>query len=482
MAMSSKPMFELLTTEGKEAILNQAFHLLESNGVSIKSEKALRIFANHGCIVEGSTVKIPKPLVQKCIASAPSHVMIYDRAKTPAMDVGGQNIYYGPGPTCPKFFDIRTGERRDSRKEDAADVARLVDALPNMDFAMSLVMISDKTKELADIHEIDAMIRNTTKPLVGWAFSTDNLQVIIDMCTAVAGSLFNLQEYPFLIVYCEPTTPFVHSPAALEKLMLLAENRIPCIYTPGMIMGATAPVTIAGALSIGIADSLVGLVLSQLISEGTPFIAGAPGGPMDMKTMQHSYGAPEWILTQGASSELVHHLGLPAFSAAGCSDSKSIDGQSAAESMLQIFSAAATGGNLIHDVGFMDLGITGSALHMVICDEFIGAIKRFMQGITVDEDHLAENVIVDVGPGGNFLAEEHTFEFFREEIWSPTLLNRENYDAWQQGGSKPLEERARERMLHLMDTHTPKPLTEEVLKKLDALVADIEDKFITQLD
>ena len=475
-------MYELLGSKERQAIIQQTFHLLETNGVSIKLEAARTIFAEHGCTVNGENVKIPSSLVKECLSSAPSCIDIYDRTGKLAMKLGGRNIYYGPGPTCPNFFDIYTGERRPSRKEDASNVAKLVDALDNMDFAMSLVMISDHTKELADIHEIDAMIRNTSKPIVGWAFTAQNLQIILDMGAAVAGGMKQLQEKPFLIMYCEPTTPFIHSPAALKKLILLAKNRIPCVYTPGMIMGATAPVTIAGALSVGLTDCLTGLVLSQLINKGTPFIAGAPGGPMDMKTMQHSYGAPEWILTQGASSELVRDLGLPSFSAAGCSDSKVLDGQSAAESMLQIFIAGATGGNLIHDVGFMDLGITGSALHMVICDELIGATKRFLHGIDVDQEHLAEDVIVDVGPGGNYLAEEHTFEFFRDEIWSPKLFNRENYAGWQKNGSKTLEERARDYMLHLLGTHTPEPLSDEAAAKLDAILKNTEEHFETQLN
>lgn len=462
--------FEVLTKKERQTILEQAFRLLEANGVSIFSEEAKKYYTDNGCTVDGDTVKIPTDLVKKCISSAPSMIEMYDREGNPSMHVGGRNTYVGPGPTCPNFFDVYTGERRPAKKNDAAITARLADGLEHMDFVMSLVMISDMQKDLADIHEVDAMIRNTTKPIITWAFNAKNLQGIIDLCATVAGSLEKLQEKPFLAVYCEPTTPFIHTKEALDKLILLAKNKIPCIYTPGMIMGATAPVTIAGAMSVGAADSLAGLVLSQLVQEGAPFIGGAPGGPMDMQTMQHSYGAPEWILLHAGSTEIFHELDIPVFSAAGCSDSKTVDAQSASEAMLQIYSALATGGNIIHDIGFMELGITGSALHMVMCNELVGEAKRFLKGIEVDEEHLAEEVIREVGPGGNYLAEEHTMEFFRDEVWFARLANRENYETWTENGSKDMTQRAQDQMLHLLKTHVPKPLSDEITAALDRMM------------
>ncbi len=462
--------FEVLTKKERQTILEQAFRLLETNGVSIFSEEAKKYYTDNGCTVDGDTVKIPTDLVKKCISSAPSMIEMYDREGNPSMHVGGRNTYVGPGPTCPNFFDVYTGERRPAKKNDAAITARLADGLEHMDFVMSLVMISDMQKDLADIHEVDAMIRNTTKPIITWAFNAKNLQGIVDLCATVAGSPEKLQEKPFLAVYCEPTTPFIHTKEALDKLILLAKNKIPCIYTPGMIMGATAPVTIAGAMSVGAADSLAGLVLSQLVQEGAPFIGGAPGGPMDMQTMQHSYGAPEWILLHAGSTEIFHELDIPVFSAAGCSDSKTVDAQSASEAMLQIYSALATGGNIIHDIGFMELGITGSALHMVMCNELVGEAKRFLKGIEVDEEHLAEEVIREVGPGGNYLAEEHTMEFFRDEVWFARLANRENYETWTENGSKDMTQRAQDQMLHLLKTHVPKPLSDEITAALDRMM------------
>lgn len=479
--MTTSPIFEIISKENRIRILNQAYRLLENNGIKIYSEKALKIFSENGCIVEGNNVKIPEKIVLKAIESAPSMIEMYDRNGNHAMSVGGRNAYFGPGPTCPNYYDARTGERRPARKEDAATTALLADALENIDFVMSLVMIGDQIKELADIHEVDAMVRNTVKPLLTWAFNSDNLQVIIDMCAAVAGGLENLQKKPFLAVYCEPTTPFVHTKDALEKVIMLAENKIPCIYTPGMILGGTAPVTVAGALTVGLVDSLTGLVLSQLVCEGAPFIGGAAGGPMDMRTMQHSYGAPEWVLCHNASTEMFHEINIPVFNAAGCSDTQVVDAQSAFEASIQIFAAMATGGNITHDIGFMDLGISGSPLQMVMCNEFIGYMRRLMQGVLVDEEHLAEETIMNVGAGGNFLTEDHTLDFYEEELWVPEIIKRENFESWKEDGAKTLTERAQELLIDILDTYTPEPLPHDIAAKLDELVANKEKNFSTKL-
>ncbi|HMM07371.1 MAG TPA: trimethylamine methyltransferase family protein [Clostridiales bacterium] len=464
---------KMIQKENITDTLAAAYRVMTEIGMDIHNETALTLLKDAGCQVEGVRVRIPKEIVDDAIAAAPSVIEIYDRNGEAAMSLGGRNCYFGPGPTCPNFFDPRTGERRPAVKQDAADTAKVVDALPHIDYAMSLCVINDRIKTLADVDEIHAMVQNTTKPLVSWSFNKENLQDMIDLCAAAKGSLKELQQKPFLIVYSEPTTPLVHTKEALDKLMLLAKNRIPCIYTPGMIMGGTAPATIPGALAIGIADTLTGLVIGQLIEKGAPMICGAAGGPMDMKTMQHSYGAPEWMLLHGASAEIFHSLQLPVFHAAGVTDAKVIDAQAAIEGTMQILCALGSGGNLIHDVGFADLGMTGSLAQLTICDEIIAMAKRLYQGITFDEEAFAFDVIKKVGPGGNFLMEEHTANHFRE-TWNPDLIDRYGYATWEAKGSKNMTERANEKVRAILDSHQPAPLTEEIKNAIDVILARAE--------
>lgn len=305
--MISQLDFRLLTEAKMDQIIDGGYQLMEQIGMDIHFAEARDLLGAAGCTVNGIRVKIPRELTKKALALTPSGIQIYDRNGKEAMLLEGHNSYFGGGPTCPYFFDAETGERRLAKKSDAAASAKVTDALPNIDYAMSLCMIGDKTKVLADLHEIDAMLRNTTKPIAGWAFNKQNMEDIFHICEAVAGGKEQLRQKPFLIVYSEPTTPLVHSQEALEKLLIAAEYGVPCIYTPGMIFGGTAPATIAGALAVGLADTFTGLVLSQLAFPGAPFLGGTSGTPMDMKTMQTPYGAPETSLILGASNEIMRY-------------------------------------------------------------------------------------------------------------------------------------------------------------------------------
>lgn len=468
--------FKVLSDGQCEKIFNAALEILERTGVNVHSEEALSLLKVANCDVDGFRVRIPSYLIKKALNTAPSRVVLCDRNGNRKLFLEGNNSYFGPGPTCPNFIDPKTGERRIAIKQDAVDTAIVSDALPNIDFVMSLCMISDRTPELADVHEFHAMLLNTTKPIVGWTFKVTSLIDIVDMCCEVAGSLEELQRNPFLAMYSEPTTPLTHTKDALDKLLFLSGKNLPVIYTPGMILGGTAPVTIAGALAVGVADNLTGLLISQLKREGAPFIGAAPGGPLDMKTMQHSYGAPEWMLQHAASTDIYHYLGLPIWSAAGVTDSKLVDQQSALESALQIAVSAFGGAHLIHDVGFIDLGMTGSLDQLVMCDEIIGMVRRIIKGVDIDQGHLAVDVIDQLGPGGQFMSAEHTFRHFKNELWSPTLLDRQSYGDWENEGKKTMGIRTTEKVRKILDEHKPEPLAEDVVKKLGEIVERAEQR------
>lgn len=473
----SELKLQLATDDELDELIEGTYKVMEEIGVDIFQEEAVSLLRDAGCIVEGARVRIPRRLVEKCIESAPSVANIYDREGNLAMALGDRNYYFGPGPTCPNFNDPRTGERRPSRKQDAADTALVADYLPNMDFVMSLVMISDETPSLADVHEVDAMLRNTSKPICTWAFDVENVQSIIDLLAAVRGGYGELAEKPLAVVYCEPTTPLTHTKEPVEILMRCAKYGVPVVYTPGMIVGATAPATLPAAMTVGYAETLTGVVISQLVNPGTPMIVAGTAGFMNMKSMNHTYGCAEFSLHNGISCEVAHRLGLPAWNAAGVTDSKAIDGQAAIEACFQIFMSIGAGGNLIHDVGFSDLGMTGSIEHMVICDDIIRMAKRIFAGMDFSnrDEAFAFDVIKEVGPGGNFLLEEHTMEHYSEFCY-PELIDSDNYQKWADNGSKTITDRAINKMHRILDEHVPEPLDETVATKLDEIVSDAEER------
>lgn len=472
--MISKVKVDFLSDESIEKILDSTFEVMEDVGADIFCDEAIALLKEAGCSVDGNRVKIPRELVKKCIETAPSMIKIYNRNGEEAMDLGGRNSYFGSGPTCSNFIDPVTGERRLSRKEDAANTAKVIDALEHMDFAMSLVMIADQNAKLADIHETDAMLRNTTKPIATWAFNRENMERIFKMCAAVAGSMEKLQEKPFLIVYSEPTTPLTHTKDAVEKLMVAAEYGIPCVYTSGIIMGAAGPTTVSGCLTVGFAESFTGLVIHQLTNSGAPFITGVGGSPLDMKTMQAPYGTPEGSMLETASNQIARYLGLPGFDLAGATESKIVDAQAGMESMFEFLISLLGGGNLIHDSGFIDIGLTGSLTHLVACNEMIGMAKRVGESIEVTDELIGLDTIKKVGPGGNFLSTKHTYKFFKKEHLIADLVERRSYETWEADGAKDYAARAAERVKEILENHKPQELSEAVIGELDALVAEAE--------
>ena len=237
----SRLSIQVLSDEEKETIVNAALQVLERTGVKVCCGEALELLQKAGCKTEGDLVKIPAELVRRAIKTAPNGISIFNREGDLAMELTGTNSYYGPGVTCPYFFDPYTLERVPAEKKHVIDTAVVADALENVNFLMSLCMISDETASLADVHEVQAMIENSSKPLLCWSFDAENLADIAEMAEIAVGGKENLKAKPYLMAYVEPTTPLMHSKEAMEKLIYLARNDIPFVYSPGMLLGGTAP-------------------------------------------------------------------------------------------------------------------------------------------------------------------------------------------------------------------------------------------------
>jgi trimethylamine--corrinoid protein Co-methyltransferase len=268
-----------------------------------------------------------------------------------------------------------------------------------------------------------------------------------------------LQERPIAACYINVTTGLVHNQEALQKLLYLAERGLPFAYVPSTQGGVTAPVTPAGALIVSQAGALVGLVLAQLQREGTPFIMPGWGGNMlDMRTMVQPYADPD---KRALAPNLVHHLGLPMFALAGCSDAKLVDGQAAAEAALTLMTDVLCGAQIIHDLGYLESGLTGSLAQLAICDEIVGWLNHFVAPVDVSDEALALDLIAEEGPDGTFLESDHTYDHFRER-WYPNLFERDNYPGWQAAGGLSLAERAAARVEEILQEHQGEPLSADV--------------------
>lgn len=467
------PGLSVLSQSQIHQVHSATLELLRRTGVQVRSKEILDLMAKAGCWVEGDRVRIPPDLIEWALRCAPKRVVLCDRSGRPAMELEGTKGYYGTGSDTPFVIDADDGERRQARLADVANVARLVDALPNLDFLMCMGIASDVTESISDVHHFAAMARHTTKPIVYTAWDADNLIDILQMAEIIAGGAESLRRSPFCALYSEPISPLTHAEESCEKLLVVARRGLPVVYTPGMQIGGTAPVTIAGALVQANAEQLSGLLICQLIREGSPVICGGGILFMDMAKGLISYAAPEFMLAMTALSELCHHYQLPIFSFAGCSDAKRFDQQAAAEGGIWMLVSALSGGNLIHDLGYLEGGLTASYDQIVAMDEIAGLVKRFMQGLTVDAETLALNVIDMVGPGGHFVGEDHTYEHFREN-WVPRLFDRSPFSEWKEAGAASLGDRTSAKVRQILASHQAAPLAPDVDQELEAVITSAE--------
>lgn len=473
--------FQVLSEDQRQEIFRAALDVLAHTGVEVHNDEALDILKSQGARVDGMRVRIPSYLVWRALASAPSSFTIYSREGNPDKDItiAPNWINYGPGPTCPNFRDAHTGERRKYLRQDARDVARVCDALPNISFVESLGTVSDVTPDLADVYEFAEMIANTGKPIVAWSYALDTCRDIHQIASVVAGGSDALRERPNYIFYAEPLSPLVSSLEAADKLIYCAKNRIPIIYTPCPIGGGTAPTTSAGILVTAMCESLHGLVIAQSISPGTPFVMGGVVSIMDMLNAVLAYGAPELSLQSAALTEMARYVGLPVWSTAGCTDAKLVDEQAAVEGAISILFAGLSGANLIHDVGYIESAMTGDLRMTTMCNEIIGYVKRILRGIDVTPETLATKVIREVGPNGNFLATEHTLAHFKEQFWFPQLMDRSGWEEWEIAGCLSMGDRIQSQIDEILNTHAPVPLGLEPQQQIDDILANAEARYRT---
>ena len=461
-----------LSDTDKRDIYRAALWVLSDVGMVLHHERAVQLLLDAGCRIDSAgRVRVPKRLVEQARDSVPSMIRVYDREGDLAMELGHYNSYFGTGSDLMSTYDVETGEHRPSTLADVARAARLLDALPNIDFVMSSAYPTEVDPNESYLRSYAEMMRNTSKPLVMTAVDGDDLRLMCDVAALLRGGEGNLRDKPYFIVYNEPVSPLAHSVESVEKLLVCAETGVPSVYASAQIMGATAPVTVAGHLVQGIAECLFGMVLHQLSSPGAPFVFGSGLAVLDMSTSQCLYNSVESYLTEMGMVEMAKWLDVPNFGLAGSTDSHLADAQNGLEIAELTLLVMQAGSNLNHDVGYMGFGLTGSLESIVITDEFIGMNRRLMAGIEVTHESLALDVIAAVGPGGSFLGEAHTRKHLRSNRWQPTILNRRSRDNWLLDGGPDLRERARRKALALLGSHEVKPLPADVADALERLFA-----------
>jgi len=455
-----------LSVKQCEKIHAAALRILEKTGALFQCQEALDILKKGGARVDGDRVFFQKPLIEWALKTVPNTFSLHDQEGNPTFEVGGRNCLYGTGSDCLNILDPLTGERRDPLMNDLKELVTLCDALPNIDFLMSMVIPTDFPRSVGDRVQMEIMQNYSTKPIIGVSFSFEGARDIIEMCEIAAGGEENLRKHPFMVHYIQPVRALVHNEETVQKLIYTARKELPCVYLTSAVIGLTSPITPAGYQAMGAAGQLAALVLSQLVCEGTPFIVRGGRVPMvDMKTMLATFADPG---NRIFSSDMAHFYNLPSFGCAGCCDSKKMDWQAVSELNLTLLADALVGANLIHDVGYIESGVTYSAEALILCDEIISWIKAFKKGAPVNDETLALGLIDELGFEGDFLISQHTFNHFREQ-WSPALFERDTYEKWKEKGSTDTRELVHQKLIKILSDHHCRTLPVGVKEKLRSI-------------
>jgi trimethylamine--corrinoid protein Co-methyltransferase len=469
------PQFRVLSDDQIQEVYYSALDVLERAGTRVLAREGLELLESAGCLVEDdSLVHIPSWLVKDALNTTPERIVIAGRDRNRRLILEKDKFYFGTGSDCPSLIDPYTNEMRKYTFQDVYNAARISDALPHIDFHMSLGLTSGVLAQVYDRHQFLAMVQGTSKPLVITSVDREGLADQYRMACEVLGGPEEFTKMPLFVIYIEPSSPLTNSVEAAEKILYSAATGIPAIYTPCIMCGGTGPVTLAGTMVQALAEYLVGVVLAQLKCKGAAVIMGGVNSAMDMATSILSYGAPELALISAAMTDVAKWLRVPMFSTAGCSDAKVPDQQAAIEAAISVMIAALSGANLIHDLGYLESGLLGSFDMLVMSDEIIGMAKHILAGVRVTPETLAVEVIEQVGPGGHYLAQEHTRQHFRKEMWFPSLMDRQMRRAWESSGAKTMGDRVRTKVLEILEHHEPLPLPAEVETRLKGIIEKAE--------
>jgi len=457
----STPYYRGMTDEQCRLIHCASLDILERTGVLLYYQPAIDLLKKAGCVVDGNHIRIPSHLVEWALRTAPSRIMTYDRFGEPVMPLGDRISTFGTGSDCLNILDHRTGERRKAVFQDVVDGIRVAEAMPHVDFIMSMFLPSD-VPVAADVLQMEVMLTYSAKPICFVTYEWEGTSQVIEMAEVAVGGADSLRINPTAILYINVTTAFWHNEESLRKLMYCAEKHLPCVYLPDVQRGLSCPITFAGAMACSNAGQLVGLLIAQLVSEGAPIILNtAMPTSMDMKTMILPYAS----LFNTYFLELNHYYNLPSFNYGGCSDSKLLDAQAIMEASATLCMAMLSGGNMIHDLGYMESGLTGSLELVVICDETISWIKACTKGLEINEETLALDLIHEHALSADFLGTKHTVRHVRED-WQPCLIDRQNYAKWVESGATSMRDRARVKIDEILGAEPQHILPPDIEKRI----------------
>lgn len=478
---SQRQLLKLLSANNVEEIHDNSLTILEKVGVIVKNDSAILSLRNVGCEVDSNQkiVRIPRRLVKECLAKkSVSDLKLFDREGTHEQIVGNDNVIFNPGSCAVYLSDHKTGEMRRPLSKDLVDLVRLVDALKNIQAQSTAMVPYDVPKDVGDLYRLYLVLKNSTKSIITGAFTKRGLIDMKHLLEVVAGGEDKLMNKPMAIFDVCPSSPLMWSDTACQNLIDCARFDIPAEIIPAPQMGATSPMTLIGTVVQSNAEFLSGLVISQVTKSGAPVIYGGSPTTFDMKYLSSCLGSIENMMVACASAQIAKYYKLPCHAYLGLSDSKMLDAQSGIETASGIMLGVLAGINVISGPGMLMFENCQSLEKLVIDNEICGMALRLADGLTLDDEKVALEVIAKVGPSGHYLAEKHTRKWLKMERFLPSdVIDRLTEEAEKKQGSRDMINRAREIVDSTLTEHVPEPLPIDIENNLRNVLKEIMSSY-----
>jgi len=473
MIKTIRPKLELLSRRFIEKIIDEAYEILDKQGIFVENKEALKLFSQAGMKVDKKThrVYLKRRLVEKCLATAPAVIKLYDRTGEREYAVGGDEVHFDPGSAAVTILDHKMGEERKPETRDLVAFCRLTECLDNIHFQSTGLISSDVPHPIADIYRLFIGLVYSRKPVVTGTFRVESFRPMKDMLAAVRGGGKELAAKPLAIFDACPSPPLKWSNLTTQSLIDAARAGLPSELISMGMTGATSLVTISGTLVQHVAENLCGVAIVQLAKKGAPVIFGGSPSSFDMRRGTTPMGAIETMMIDAGYAQIGKFLNLPTHAYMGLSDAKINDAQAGLETGLGAVLGALAGVNVISGPGMLDFESCQSLEKLVIDDEICGMAYRLISGIAQREEPIATDKFEGFTPETQFLSMPHTKKWYRMEHSYPVIADRDTYDAWVAQGRKPIAERAAEHVEKILRSNAPALLDKDVRNELTRILA-----------
>jgi len=468
-----RPQLKFLTYELIQQIIYEARNILANPGIEIHNEKALALLSGHGAKIDYNKLKvfINGDLIDKALATVPKSFKLFNAFESQTHDLSGANIHFTPGSSALNMLDYNTKKMRRPITEDYINYVKVTDQLQYIASQSTAMIPSDVVENISDSYRLFLSLLYSAKPVVTGAFRVESFELMKNMLLAVRGSKQKLKDMPFSIFSCCPTSPLKWSNVTSQNVIDCAEYFIPVEFIAMPLSGFVAPVTLTGTLVQHTAETLSGIVISQLANPGAPILYGGSPAIFDIRYETTPMGAVETMMIDCAYNEIGKYLGIPTQAYISLTDSKQLDVQAGFETGMGATFAALSGINNISGPGMIDFESCISLEKLVMDNELCGMMLRMVKGIEPKEDFPSLPRFEELLKDEHLLISKHTRKYLKEEIFFPgPVINRANNARWIEEGSSTMEERAHNQIEKLMKSYKPNPLPETTKAELVSLM------------